>query len=101
MAALTAAAKKKMPKKEFGIPKKRGFPMGDKKHDRLAIGGATRSYKAGNISKGTEDRIKSEARKKLGISNHDNAKAKHTDGHQRPKGYTRAHSKEFWGSSSK
>ena len=42
------------------------FPIGDKKHARLAIGGATRSYNAGNISKGTENRIKSAARKKLG-----------------------------------
>lgn len=42
------------------------FPIGDRKHARLAIGGATRSYNAGNISKGTENRIKSAARKKLG-----------------------------------
>jgi hypothetical protein len=42
------------------------FPIGDKKHARLAISGATRSYNAGNISKGTENRIKAAARKKLG-----------------------------------
>ena len=42
------------------------FPIGDKKHARLAIGGATRSYNAGNISKGTENKIKGEARAKLG-----------------------------------
>ena len=42
------------------------FPIGDKKHARLAIGGATRSYNAGHISKSTEDNIKSKARKKLG-----------------------------------
>lgn len=42
------------------------FPAGDKKHQRLAIGGATRSYNAGNISKGTETRIQSEARAMLG-----------------------------------
>ena len=42
------------------------FPIGDKKHARLAIGGATRSYNAGNISKGTENKIKSAARAKLG-----------------------------------
>ena len=64
--SLTAAQRKSMPKREFGEPKSKGFPMEDKKHDRLAIGGATRSYNAGNISKGTEDRIKSEARSKLG-----------------------------------
>ena len=42
------------------------FPIGDKKHARLAIGGATRSYNAGNISKSTENSIKSKARAKLG-----------------------------------
>ncbi len=42
------------------------FPVGDKKHARLAIGGATRSYNAGNISKSTEQSIKAKARKKLG-----------------------------------
>lgn len=41
------------------------FPVGDKKHARLAIGGATRSYNAGNISKATEQRIKAKARAKL------------------------------------
>lgn len=41
------------------------FPIGDPKHARLAIGGATRSYNAGNISKGTEEHIKARARAKL------------------------------------
>lgn len=52
-----------------GGPKgKEGFPMGNKTHARLAIGGATRSYDAGNISKSKEDEVKAAARKKLGIS---------------------------------
>lgn len=41
------------------------FPIGDPKHARLAIGGATRSYDAGNISKAMEERIKAEARARL------------------------------------
>lgn len=41
------------------------FPIGDKKHARLAIGGATRSYNAGNISRSTENSIKAKARAKL------------------------------------
>lgn len=41
------------------------FPVGDAKHARLAIGGATRSYNAGNISKSTEEGIKAKARAKL------------------------------------
>lgn len=43
------------------------FPIGDAKHARLAIGGATRSANAGNISASTEAAIKAKARAKLGI----------------------------------
>ncbi len=43
------------------------FPIGDKKHARLAIGGATRSERAGNISASTAASIKAKARAKLGI----------------------------------
>lgn len=51
-----------------GGPKgKKGFPIGNDTHARLAIGGATRSYNAGNISKSKEDEIKAAARRKLGI----------------------------------
>ena len=61
-----------------GGPKgKEGFPMGDKKHQRLAIGGATRSYRAGNISKSKEEEIKSAARSKLGIGKSRGPKADH------------------------
>jgi len=42
------------------------FPIGDKKHARLAIGGATRSERAGNISPSTEASIKAKARAVLG-----------------------------------
>lgn len=38
------------------------FPIGDKKHARLAISGATRSERAGNISASTAAKIKSKAR---------------------------------------
>lgn len=68
MAKLTAEQKKKMPASQFGLPKTKDFPMGDKTHQRLAISGATRSYNAGNISKSEEDSIKAKARKKLGSS---------------------------------
>jgi hypothetical protein len=65
---LTAAKRKKMPAKDFagGGPKgKKGFPMQDTNHARLAIGGATRSYHAGNISKSKMESVQSEARSKL------------------------------------
>lgn len=43
----------------------KSFPVGDKKHARLAISGATRSERAGNISKGEEAKIKATARREL------------------------------------
>lgn len=52
------------------------FPIGDAKHARLAIGGATRSEHAGNISHSTAEHIKSEARAKL-QSLHDHADTVH------------------------
>jgi len=61
------------------------FPIGDKKHARLAIGGATRSEHAGNISHATAERIKAKARAKLGdghtTSGMDHAMQKHADKH--------------------
>ena len=41
------------------------FPVGDAKHARLAISGATRSERAGNISPSEAAHIKAVARKKL------------------------------------
>lgn len=55
------------------------FPIGDAKHARLAIGGATRSYNAGNIGKSTENHIKAEARSELGSGRAD--EGGHRDGH--------------------
>lgn len=65
MAKLTAAARKKIPAGKFAGPG-RSFPINDPTHARLAISGATRSERAGNISASTAARIKSKARKKLG-----------------------------------
>jgi len=64
MTKLSAGRRKAMPKSEFA-GKGRSFPINDKTHARLAISGATRSERAGNISAGTEARIKSKARAKL------------------------------------
>lgn len=62
---LTAAKRKKMPKGAFAGPGE-SFPINDETHARLAISGATRSERAGNISEGEEESIKAKARKKLG-----------------------------------
>lgn len=68
MAKLNAAARRAMPAKEFAQPKKKGFPLNDALHQRLAIGGATRAARAGNISASEAARIKAEARAKLAKS---------------------------------
>jgi len=61
---LDAADRKAMPKKDFAGPGK-SFPISDPTHARLAISGATRSERAGNISSSTEANIKAKARAKL------------------------------------
>lgn len=69
MSKLTAADRRKIPAAKFAGPKidgKPSFPLTDKKHDRAAISGATRSEHAGNISPSKEAEIKAEARRKLG-----------------------------------
>lgn len=65
MAVLSAADRKAMPAKDFAGPG-RSFPAGDKTHARMAISGATRSERAGNISSSEEAAIKAKARAKLG-----------------------------------
>ncbi len=61
MAKLTTKARKAMPKKDFAGPGK-SFPVSDKTHARMAISGATRSERAGNISPSTAAKVKSKAR---------------------------------------
>ncbi len=61
MAKLTAADRKKIPAAKFAGPG-RSFPINDPNHARLAIGGATRSEHAGNISASEAERIKARAR---------------------------------------
>jgi hypothetical protein len=53
-----------MAKSSFAGPGK-SFPISDPTHVRLAIGGATRSERAGNISAATAASIKAKARAKL------------------------------------
>jgi|SRR5581483_10800621 len=64
MTDLTASRRVGMPSSQFAMAGKR-FPINDPEHARLAIGGATRSERAGNISAETAEKIKAAARKKL------------------------------------
>lgn len=84
MANLTAAKRKGMSKKQFAGPGK-SFPINDAEHAKLAIGGATRAERAGNISPSEEAGIKSKARAKLGSKGA-------TDGMGRGKGGWAVHS---------
>lgn len=65
MADLTPDKRAHMSQKSFAGPNKT-FPINDKEHARLAIGGATRAERAGHISPSQEAHIKAEARAKLG-----------------------------------
>jgi hypothetical protein len=75
MARLTRSRRADLPKSDFGLPsraktkagkaKAGSFPMPDKKHARLAIGMATRSEKAGNITPAQARAVKAKARSKL------------------------------------
>lgn len=65
MAKLTTSQRDDMPASEFAGPG-RGFPLSDPTHDRMAISGATRSERAGNISPTQAAQVKAEARSKLG-----------------------------------
>lgn len=69
---LTTEKRKSMPSGDFAGPGK-SFPISDDTHAKLAIGGATRSENAGNISASEADEIKAKARKKLGIKTKMNA----------------------------
>lgn len=66
MAKLTTKERKKIPKKEFGIPSERKYPMPDKSHAANAKARATQMVKAGKLSKSEEKKIDAKANKVLG-----------------------------------
>lgn len=61
MARLTAAARKKIPKREFGLPEKNGYPMPDRKHAAVA-----KAYAKRFASPAQQSRINAKANKILG-----------------------------------
>lgn len=70
MAKLTAAARKKIPAKKFGIKPKNGkpgkYPMEDKQHAIDAKGRATQQVAKGNLSPEQAAKIRHEADAVLG-----------------------------------
>lgn len=61
MTKLTAETRNKLPKKIFGIPGSRKYPMEDKAHARNAKARASEMEHKGRLSKATEERIDKKA----------------------------------------
>ena len=66
MAKLTTAKKNAEPKKEFGLPEKRKYPMPDKSHARNAKARASQMEHQGKLSAGDKKKIDAKANKVLG-----------------------------------
>lgn len=66
MAKLNAAARKRIPVREFGLPGSRKYPMPDKAHAVNAKARATQQVKAGNLSPGSAAKIRAKANRMLG-----------------------------------
>lgn len=70
MAKLTTAARKAMPKAEFGLPDKRAYPMPDASHAANAKSRASQAVNAGRMSSSTEAKIDAKANKVMGEKPH-------------------------------
>ena len=65
MAKLTAATRKKIPKKEFGLPGKRAYPVENASHAKNAKARASEMVNKGKLSKSSEAKIDAKADKVL------------------------------------
>ena len=65
MSKLTTAARKTMPKSEFGLPGKKAYPMPDKSHAANAKARASQAVNAGRMSESTKAKIDAKANKVL------------------------------------
>ncbi len=66
MAELTTKARKKIPKKEFGLPGSKKYPMPDKSHAANAKARATQMVNKGKLSSSSAAKIRAKANKILG-----------------------------------
>ncbi len=66
MAKLTSAKKNAEPKKEFGLPGERKYPMPDKSHARNAKARASQMEHQGKLSATNKKKIDAKADKVLG-----------------------------------
>ena len=65
MTKLTAAKHKKIPKKEFGLPGEKKYPMEDKAHARNAKARASQMVNKGKLSASSKAKIDAKADKVL------------------------------------
>jgi hypothetical protein len=65
MSKLKAATRNKLPKKEFGLPGERKYPIEDKAHARNAKARASEMVHKGKLSKSSEAKIDAKANKVL------------------------------------
>jgi len=66
MAKLDAEERREIPKKEFGLPGQRKYPMPDKSHAANAKARATQMVKRGKLSAASAAKIRSKADRLLG-----------------------------------
>ncbi len=65
MAELSEEDRDDLPKKDFGLPDERKYPMPDKSHARNAKARAKQQYNKGNITKAEMDKIFNKANRIL------------------------------------
>jgi len=65
MAELSTKARKKIPKKEFGLPGEKKYPMPDREHAANAKARATQMAKEGKLSLSSKAKIDAKANKIL------------------------------------
>lgn len=66
MAKLNAAARKRLPASEFGLPGERKYPMPNRSHAQNAKARATQQVKKGKLSPAAAARIRAKANRILG-----------------------------------
>jgi hypothetical protein len=66
MAKLSAKTRKKLSKRQFGLPAQRKYPINDRAHAANAKARATQQVKAGNLSPDEAAEIRAKANNLLG-----------------------------------
>ena len=66
MARLSTAARKRVPKAEFGLPGSRRYPMPDRSHAANAKARASQQVAKGNLSPASKQKIDAKANRILG-----------------------------------